>query len=70
MKTRPAEKATAPMAHEQPIIEDWLEDDGVYVSLLKRPAADRGAATAALAAESEAGGSAGSPAFLPLPTLP
>ena len=70
MTTRPAEHATAPLAHERSIIEAWLEDDGVYVRLQKRPAADRRAATAALAAECEAGGSAGSPAFLPLPTLP
>jgi hypothetical protein len=70
MKTRPADSATAPVAHEQSIIEDWLEDDGVYVSLRRRTVAVRRAATAARGAESEVADSAGSLVFLPLPTLP
>lgn len=56
-----------PLAHERAILDNWKEDDGVYVTLRLALAPSRDHANGPGAADAELG-SPEAPAFLPPPT--
>ena len=56
---------TPRLAHERAILDNWKEDDGVYVTLRAVPAREAASGPGAAGAEA---GSAEAPAFLPPPT--